>query len=241
MSKSIAEMRASGQVRRRTEKHTICLDVDLAEAYRAARAELVEAIEELEKAGQKAPGPQRLGAKGADLSAEKAKIEEKSAAMDELAEQMAEFEVEITLERDEPAKWNEWCAEHPARENEPDEQGRRLLVIRDAQRGGRVNFDALIADLFRWVTELNGEPVTSDDWAWLAGLAAPADLDDVGDLVLTMHCGRVNLPKSLKSSLGTLIAAFDSNKPEPTESADDASKAGSPSTKPSTSTTKTDD
>lgn len=241
MSKTISEMRASGQVRRRTEKHTICLDVDLSEEYREARDELMKALAELEEAGKKTPaGPKRLGTKAVDLTAENEKVEAASTKLDEIADRMAEFEVEITLERAEPAKWNEWAAEHPARENEPDEQGRRLLSLRDAQHGGRVDFDALIADLFTWVTDLNGEPAGSDDWTWLSGIASPADLDDVGDLVLQMHGERVNLPKSLKSSLGTLIAAFDLSKPEPGESAPDDSTAGSPSTKPSTSTTKTE-
>lgn len=241
MPKTIAEMRASGQVRRRTEKHKICLDVDLSEEYRQAREELMAALAELEQAGKEPPAPKRLGSKPADMAAEKAKVQEKSEVLDEIADRMAEFEVEITLERDEPAKWNEWAAEHPARETEVDEQGRRLLVIRDSQHGGRVNFDALIGDLYNWVIELNGEPATAEDWSWLAGLSSPADLDDVGDLVLQMHGGRVNLPKSLKSSLGTLIAAFDSSRPEPGASAPADSMAGSPSTKPSTSTTTTGD
>lgn len=227
MSKTITEMRASGQVRRRTEKHTICLDVDLSEQHRILRAELFDAVADLEKAqDEAATGKRRLGHKPGEggspedraaLAAKRALVTEKSDQLDELADRMGEFEVEITLERDEPAKWNEWAAEHPPRENEPDEQGRRSLVIRDIHHGGRVNFDALVADLFTWVTELNGEPAGSDDWVWLAGLASPADLDDLADKVLGLHAGRVNLPKSLKNSLQILLGEFDSNSPEPGE------------------------
>lgn len=222
MSKTISELRASGQVRRTTKTHTICLDVDLSEKYRELRAELFEAVAELERAKEQVTGKPRLGHKPGEggstteraaIAEKRAVVDEKSEQLDALVDQMAEFEIEVTYERSEPAKWNEWAADHPPRENEPDEQGRRSLIIRDAQHGGRVNFDALVDELFTWVTELNGEPVTEDNWKWIAGVASPADLDDLADLVHQLHTGRVSLPKSLKTSLETLIEGFDSGSP----------------------------
>lgn len=241
MSKTIAEMRASGQVRRRTEKHKICLNVELADQYRRLRDEILEAVAAMEAAGKRPTGPTRLGAKPKDQTAERANIDALSEQLDALAEEMAEFEVEMILEQTEPADWNEWAAAHPPREQAPDEAGRRALIVRDAQHGGRCDFDALVQAIPTWLTQLNDAPATKDDWAWIASVASPADLDDVADLVLDLHTGRVNLPKSLKTSLGTLLDGFGLKSPEPGESAPADSTAGSPSTRQPTSTTTQDD
>lgn len=218
MSKSIAELRASGHVRRLTRDHTICLNVDLAEEYRRLREELLEAAAALEESANKPQPPGRLGTRAkAQLKAAREHLEAKGAELDELADRMAEFEVIVTVERAEPEAWNEWAAENPPREQPADELGRRSLVLRDAQHGGRCNFDALVKDLPTWVIALNGAPVSGDDWAWLVSNASPADVDDVAGVVLELHTGRVSLPKSLKTSLATLIDGITSRQPEPGE------------------------
>lgn len=216
MSKSISEMRASGHVRRRTRDHTICLDVDLADEYRRLRGELLEAAAALEEEKGKPQAPGRLGTREkAALKAAREKVEAKGAELDVIADQMAEFEVTVTIEQAETEAWNDWAAANPPREQEPDELGRRALIIRDAQRGGRVDFDALVKALPTWVVALNGKPVANGDWEWIASNAAPGDMDDLAAEVLELHTGRVSLPKSLSSSLATLLDAIDSKQPEP--------------------------
>lgn len=214
MSKSISEMRASGQVRRGTRDRTICLDVDLADEYRRKREDLYDVAAELEEAtnGKQAPG--RLGSRPAH-KALRERVETLGAELDAIADAMAEFEVVVTLERAETEDWNDWAAENPPREQPADELGRRALIIRDAQHGGRVNFDALVRALGTWVIALNGDPVTDGEWEWVVSKASPGDIDDVAQDVLELHTGRVSLPKSLSSSLATLIAAIDSKQPEP--------------------------
>lgn len=236
MPKSISELRASGQVRRRTRDHTICLDVELADQYREKRQELYEAAAELEEAGEAKQQPGRLGSRPHKELRER--VEALGAELDELADQMAEFEVVVTLQQAETEAWNDWAAANPPREQLADEMGRRALVIRDAQHGGRCNFDALVKDLDTWVIALNGSPVADGEWEWLVSKAAPGDVDDVAGAVLELHTGRVSLPKSLSSSLATLIDAIDSTPPEPGTPAPAASTGGSRSGKRATSTTK---
>lgn len=218
MPKSISELRASGRVRRRTREHSICLNVDLADEYRRLRTELLEAAAALEEASNKPQPPGRLGTRHkAALKAERDKVDAKGTELDAVADQMAEYEIVVTVEQAEPAAWNDWAAENPPREQEPDEVGRRALVIRDAQHGGRCNFDALVQALPTWVTTLNGDPASADDWAWVASSASPGDLDDLAALVLELHTGRVSLPKSLSASLATLMDAIGSKQPDPGE------------------------
>lgn len=216
MPKTIADLRASGHVRRPTREHTICLNVDLADEYRRLRQELFDATAAYEEASSQPKRPARVGTRST-APAERAHLEELAGQLDDLAEQMAEFEVIVTLERAEPAVWNEWAAEHPPREQTPDEAGRRALIIRDAQHGGRCDFDALVRDLPAWITLLNGAPATNEDWAWIASQASPRDLDDLAAAVLEMHTGRVNLPKPLRPSLATLLDEFTSKPPAPGE------------------------
>lgn len=241
MAKSIAEMRASGHVRRPTRDFTICLDSDLADEHAAKRQELVEAVAALEAEKDKPQAPGRLGTREkAAVKAARERVEQLGDELDAIADRMAEFEVLVTVERAETEAWNDWAAEHPPREQPPDELGRRSLIIRDAQHGGRVNFDALIKDLAEWVIALNGAPLADGDWAWVMSKAAPGNVDDLADGVLEMHTGRVSLPKSLKASLATLLDAIDSKRPEPGTSAPAGTTDGNQSGKPSTSTTTTD-
>lgn len=222
MPKPISELRASGHVRQPIVQHTICLNVDLAEEYRALQEQMFKAAEELEAVvAAEAKKPQRLGSKGPAVSAKvkaaRKKVSDQGVQLDAIAERMAEFEVEVTLQRSTGGEWNTWAADHPPREQEPDESGRRALIMRDAQHGGRCDFDALVAELPNWVTVLNGEPATAENWEWLAGTAGPQDLDDLADAVMTLHGSRVRPPKPVATSLSTLLDAFDSSSPEPGE------------------------
>jgi hypothetical protein len=235
---SVAQMRASGKVQQPTLTRTICLSSDLDERYRAQREELTAAIGALEQAKAK---PGRAGGNPHVLKARQV-VDEKSAALDATADEMAAFgEVDVVVRRHPAGDWNRWAELHPPREKEPDEQGRRALAIRDAQHGGRCDFDALVADLGEWVVELNGQPATTDEWEWLASVAPPASLDDLADDVLRLHGERVSLPKPLTPLLSTLLADSDSPSPESGESPPSGSTAGSPSTSPTTSTTTPDD
>ena len=241
MPKSIAELRASGRVRRRTRDHTLCLDVDLADEYRRLREELFVATAALEEKANQPQPPGRLGTRAkAALQAEREQVEELAAQLDAIADQMAEFEVTVTVEQAETEAWNDWAAENPPREQEPDELGRRALILRDAQHGGRVNFDALVKALPTWVIGLNGAPVAAGDWEWVASNASPADLDDLAGVVLELHTGRVSLPKSLRDSLATLIDGFVSESLKHGAPAPVGSTAGSPSGRRPTSTTSKD-
>lgn len=214
MPKSISELRAGGQVRRRTRDHTICLDSALSDEYRRVRQELLELAgeHELQREGSAQPG--RLGSRS---KVTKADVEAKGAELDEIADKMAELEVVVTLEQAETEAWNDWAAANPPREREPDEAGRRSLEIRDAQHGGRCDFDALIRDLSTWIIALNGAPVGDGDWEWVVSKAAPGDIDDLAQDVLDLHTGRVSLPKSLRNSLATLLESIDSKPPAPGE------------------------
>jgi hypothetical protein len=229
-------MRASGKVQQPTTTRTICLSSDLDERYRAQRAELEKALAELEKAKAK---PGRAGGNPHVLKAREV-VAERSAALDATAEEMAAFEVDVVIRRQPAGDWNRWAELHPPREQEPDEQGRRALMIRDAMHGGRCDFDALVADLGEWVVELNGQPATADEWDWLAETAPAASLDDLADDVLALHGERVSLPKPLTPLLSTLLDDSDSPSPESGESPPSDSTDGNPSTSPSTSTTTTD-
>jgi hypothetical protein len=218
MSKSIAELRASGHVRRRTRDHTICLSVDLADEYRRLREELFDATAALEDLANQPKPPGRLGSKtSAPEKAARQKVDDLAAQLDQVAEQMGDFEVVVTLEQAQPVKWNEWAAEHPPREQAPDDMGRRALIVRDAQHGGRCDFDALVEALPAWITALNGRPATGDEWAWVADQAGPRELDDLADVVLELHTGRVSVPKPLRPSLATLLDEFASKPPAPGE------------------------
>lgn len=218
MPKSISEMRADGHVRRRTRDHTICLDVDLADEYRRLREELYDATAALEEETSK-PRPQgRLGTRySAEIKAKREQVTELGTQLDAIADQMAEYEVVVTLAQAETESWNDWAAENPPREQPADELGRRALMIRDAQHGGRCDFDALVKALPTWVIALNGNPVVDGEWEWVVSKASPGDIDDVAKDVLELHTGRVSLPKSLSSSLATLLDALGSKQPEPGE------------------------
>lgn len=234
---SIAQMRASGKVRQATGTHTICLDAGLADQYTAKREELAAAYVALEEAQAADPG--RVGGAGEKVRKAKAKIKRLGREVDVIADNMREFEVEAGFHRHPGGEWNRFVADHPPRTEATDEFGRRPFVIRDAAHGAVVDFDALVEDLPAWVDTLNGQPITDEDWEFVADNASPGDLDDLAQKIIDLHTqAGAGAPKSVSGSLSMLLDAIDSRPPETGRGRPrNGSTGGNPPGSPSTSTT----
>lgn len=211
MPKSLAELRQVDRSHRRAEaKITIYLRSEAAAEFDTLNEQLVEAVTEVEtERRRRADGdgkPGRLADKGSDAQR---RVDELSARLDELAEQMRDdTQVEIGLAPIAAGEWNRWKVEHPARE-EGDGDDRRI-TRRDYLSGGRFNFDALVEALPRFIVSLNGDTPEENDWERVILPDATArDVDRVAEMVMNLHEGSIAIPKSRKLLLDALTRDDD--------------------------------
>jgi hypothetical protein len=166
-------------------------------ALRLARAELDAAREAA--ADPDAPKrPRRSGETAhADLVRKVEEAEERARAAaevsDEIRARMEDNSVRVVLRGKDSGVWGRWVAKHPARDEDDEpaayERDRRLAA-------GFCNIDALIADLYEWVAEYNGESPSEDWWEFLSTNGLPADMANAASRVVQMHEQVVDLGKS---------------------------------------------
>lgn len=209
MSKSIAELRASTRASLPRDQVPVCVAqgvVSDVEALAIEKTALERDLSRLERADETKP---RKMAEGRDPGIEviESRIAEIDQGLEALYDEMREHTGMVTLQAVASGDWRRWADDHPPREDKgTDDGGRPGLMVVDVEVGrGYVNATALIARLGDFVKEWNGDPITAEDWEWLAATAAPGDLKSLARRVVEMHEGegKKALPKSSTGSSST--------------------------------------
>jgi hypothetical protein len=164
------------------------------EAYRLAN-ELREA--EAEAEAQRQGDATKAAPRRSGESSPVANLRKKLGA---LREEMAEHTGTLTLIGIEDGKWREWVDAHPAR---ADNSRDRNVAF------GYCNADDLIETLGTYANAWNGEPLAAGDWDWIKSQAAPGDLKELAQLVVSMHEMAVDVPKLLSGLLEIAADATD--------------------------------
>lgn len=152
------------------------------------------------------------------------------AKLGDLTDKMAEYEGVVTVRATRTdGDWAQWKIAHPARSQ--DQPGYRDdLTVTFTY----CNSADLIADLARYVVAWQGEPLAEGDFDALNLL--PSDKKAIARVVVNMYETGDDLPK-LRSDLSALLKSGPfSISPEPSESPNGDSLAGSPSSDTSTTT-----
>lgn len=203
-----------GTTRRRSSA-TVCLRGDLSTRWSALERDLFEA--------------RRADATSFDGTAERIVVEQMAALREEMAAASVTFEFEALP----PGRPLELVAEHMPR---PDNDVDRVLGYNQA-----TYYAALIRQTCINVTASDGVTASASeipDDAWTAMLDGLGDGDFEGLVSAAMDAnGRATVPFSRLDSLTSQSSAVDSKPPKPGTSRRGGSKAGSPKSSPSTSTT----
>ena len=111
----------------------------------------------------------------------------KAEAIDAVRDEMAQHWLDLVLEQQEWSDWRRFKAEHPAREDVPEDQYLGVSI------------DALVTDFLPVCVV---EPaLDAEDWAGIHRKAAPGDLKDLAALAFRMHEQAFDVPKSQLASL----------------------------------------
>lgn len=190
MSKSLAELRASSQIGLPERTYMLCMASSLVAETQALYSQLIDA--ESDDEDEAVTPPRRLG--------EKAPAEAIRAKLAEVKHAMAEHTGRLRLRAYRSGAWLDWVDEHPAREGNE----------RDVKYAfGLCNADALLANLSNFTVSWNDEPLTPDDWRFIADTAAPSDLRNICQVVVAMHETAVDVPKLLSGLLENPAAETD--------------------------------
>lgn len=220
MPKTLAELRASRAVALPERTLTICLAQGLVAEAQALSEEKVDLIVETQGPDEGAGKPRRAGQ---PEDVRRAEIEERLQA---LFAEMREHEGQLRIRGIETGEWVRWRDANPPRHDGVDEDGRPIPNAVDANVAySWCNASALLADLGRYAVAWNDEPMTAEDWQFIASKAAPGDLKALVKLVVEMHEGSGSrAPKALSSPSSTSPTnATDSSLPAASESPNDAS------------------
>ncbi len=193
MPKSIAELRKQAKPTvRRWLPYELCLDADLLSQVRAL-------VQEQSDLRQQVPtiGEGKVKRVNNPITA---RIRESEAKLAELKSEIDDATGTLVLSAKlSDAEWNAWVDAHPARdEGEPGFE-------RD-QRGsqGLCNVDDLVDELRKYADTWNGEPVTDEDWDFIAERANNGSKIEMALTVVSLYEQTIDLPKWRSALLGFL-------------------------------------
>jgi hypothetical protein len=222
MSKSLADLRANPLVESRPERSlTVCLKPQLVARVQSLTAELetLPAADRVDDDGNRTAPPRRLGEVG-----EHPRATEIRAELNALADEMEQYEGELTLRATSDGDWRIWANQHPARvEGKPGH-------LRDVEiAGGYCDADALIDDLGKYVYAWNGDPLAASDWANLfePNLAMPFK-KQAASMVVSMFESRLDFRQWRTGLSADLNRWNDLERSEKPASVPDAGTDGNP-------------
>lgn len=194
---SLSEIRATPPAPRPRRTMEVCLDgAIIAEMQRLDREH--QAIQlELMRGQDEGDQPKRPRKLGAGRDPRLVEIDQQVAALDARREAASGV---VTLEATPSnTEWTQFADANPPRgEDEPGHD-------RDAEyAAGRVNVDAVAADLGRYVHAWNDEPCQPGDWERISASMAPAELYDLATLVISMYWARPDFQRARVALSGAL-------------------------------------
>lgn len=190
MSKTLAELRQSERVGLPKRTYSLCLAPALVDEVRQLVEQLEEAqaVSAAQREGDATTAPPRRAGESSPVLA----IRDRLRA---LREEMAEHTGELTMQGVTEGEWRAWVDEHPARED--NGRDRRVAF-------GYCNADDLIDELGSYAHAWNGDKLTPGDWDFIRANAAPGDIKELVQAVVSMHEMAVDAPKLLNDLLGIL-------------------------------------
>lgn len=204
---TLAELRARTGPRplpKATRTVTLIEGQHLLDEFQRLNEELVDLLaahERVSEDGERAGPPLKAGEKKfpPEVDQRIESIRTESAA---LLDRLGEHQGRIGLTGVEGGDWQRWKDEHPPREDNTADQ---------KIGGGLCNTSDLFADLGRYVTSWNGDPVPEGEWdAWLGESITYADRRDLVRAVLEMHeTGLSRVPFSSSGSSTTAPSGTD--------------------------------
>ena len=199
MPKSIADLRKSPHVGRPETEFSLCVAGKLNVEFDRIEAEIDRILNESPRRtttgedGEPTGPPGRLGRRGGMDPATRKRLDKLNTDREALRAEMAEHMVTLHLLAREDGAWRAWKAENPPRDDNRLDQA----VDYDT--------DALI-DTIRdhprdYVTAINGDSYTDDDWSFIWSNAAEGDKWRLSAVVRGLHQSGVDVPKSLTAWL----------------------------------------
>lgn len=212
MSRSLAELRASGPPTRPERSKSLCLAPHLVAEVQALSEELATITQR-----QATAGPKRAG-EGEDPRA--AEIRDRLAALlDEMAEHEGELRLRANLT---DGEWRRWCNEHPPRPEDDPARDRD-----DRVAWGFCNADDLLDNLHLFVHSWEGEPVSEADWREvIEPRTATADKAEAAQMVVVMYENPLDFRQWRSALQGNLKRLSDSASPAPSTSPTSDSTVG---------------
>jgi hypothetical protein len=192
MSKTLAELRQSSRVGLPKRTYSLCLAPALVDEVRQLVGRLSEA--EVAAAAQADGDGDKARPRRA---AEESPVQAVRDRLRALRDEMAEHTGELTLQGLTEGQWRAWVDDHPPRED--NDRDRRVAF-------GYCNADDLLDDLGTYAHTWNGEKLTPGDWDFVKSNAAPGDLKELVQAVVSMHEMAVDAPKLLSDLLGIVDA-----------------------------------
>lgn len=205
MSESLAKLQASGTDTRPQQVIPVCLAQGVVKKVQVLTEELDNIEVELSRFGEDAEGeaPRKM-ASGGDLVSRRDEI---GAEIERLYDVMREHTGRVTVAATiSQGEWRRWADAHPAREDGRDANGWPVLRSYDmVVAGGYCDASALLDRVGDFVTEWDGEPLTSGQWEWLRDNIHPGDLKAVARAAVTLYEGEgaKALPKLSSASSAT--------------------------------------
>lgn len=206
MSKTIAQMRAEGKVRRPKDAIEMCLAQDLVSEVSRLTAEktdlMIEAGRSPDSEGDEPRSPRKMSE-----GAMPPRVAEVDGRLAEVYDEMREHTGTLTLEGEDEGDWRRWADANPVRFTER-EDGDPIMNVLDRTVGmGWCNASALIARLGDFAHSWNGEAITAEDWQHIRANASPGDLKAAARTIVMMHeDGGYSAPKSPRPSSSTVEA-----------------------------------
>ncbi len=196
MTKSLADLRASGPQSRPQRSVRVCLAPHLVAEVQSVSTRL----DDLEQASRTQPRRQ-AEPRDSEIAALRHRLEE-------LLDQMAEYEGEmrVTATRTD-GEWRRWANEHPARGEDQPGHDRDQRVS-----AGFCNADDLLDDLAVYVTDWEGQPLDSGDFGKLFDpVIASADKAELARAVVALYEGRLDFPRWRNGLSASLVRSNGSS------------------------------
>jgi hypothetical protein len=196
MSRTLAEMRASGRVSLPERTKTLCLAQALvaeAQSLESEREALVEAHDDaVAQATTAAASPSKKAVSKPVIPDPPERIAEIDARLDALQGEMLADTGEVRVRGEQAGAWRQWADEHPARQGSETDKRVGYEIV---------DTTALLSRLGDFIVAWNGEDVTAEDRAFLLENAAPGDLTDLCQVVVQMHEAGGFRPKASPQAL----------------------------------------
>lgn len=196
MAKTIAQMRAQAldqTARASTRFKEVCLRQDLIAKVQQLREEKTDLLANIGRPSRDVEdGSSGPPARSADPR--RSRVKEIDDELVPLYDAMRDETGVLTLESEPAGDWRRWADAHPAREGS----------MIDAESGyGYCNITALLDRIGDFAVAWNNDPMSQDEWAFIATSMGPGDLKECCELVVQMQEGVGALAPKLPSSSST--------------------------------------